>query len=357
MSFTIRTPCSSANIGPGFDVIGLALSLYLELQVTVNNSRTSSDRPLNCIITYEGGGEDDPNDVSLDPEANLVTRVALYILRCHDQRAFPVETHIHIKNSIPLGRGLGSSGAAVVAGLVLGNELGKLHLSKARILDYCLMVERHPDNVSAALYGGFVGTYLNELDPADVERLEIPLSEVLPSPAGGIDTGLRPPEPPLNIGHYHKFPWAKEIQCIAIIPNFEVPTAKAREVLPKQYDRSDVVFNLQRIALLPIALGQSPPDPDFIYLSMQDKVHQPYRKILIPSLTEILQSVTPKSHPGLLGICLSGAGPTILALATDNFDHIANHLISQFKKEGIECEWKLLRPAEEGTTVSQQNLK
>ena len=352
MSFTIRTPCSSANIGPGFDVVGLALSLYLELRVTVDTSKSSSDRPLNCTITYEGEGADDPNDVSLDPEANLVTRVALYVLRCHDQRAFPVETHIHIKNSIPLGRGLGSSGAAVVAGVVLGNEIGRLGLTEARMLDYCLMVERHPDNVSAALYGGFVGTYLNELQPADVERLEIPLSEVLPSPAGGVDTGLRPPEPPINIGHYHKFKWAKEIQCIALIPDFEVPTAKAREVLPKQYDRADVVFNLQRIALLPIALGQSPPDPDFIFLSMQDKIHQPYRKTLIPSLTEILQSVTPKSHPGLLGICLSGAGPTILALATDNFHQIASYLVDQFGGEGIKCEWKLLKLAEEGTTVT-----
>lgn len=171
-------------------------------------------------------------------------------------------------------------------------------------------VERHPDNIAAALYGGFVGSYLNELDPKDAERLEIPLSEVLPEPAGGIDTGLRPPDPPMNIGHYHKFAWAKEIKCIAIIPQFNVPTAKAREALPKEYKRSDIVFNMQRIALLPAALGQSPPDPDFIYLSMQDKIHQPYRKGLIPGLTEILSSMTPKTHPGLLGICLSGAGPT-----------------------------------------------
>lgn len=112
-----------------------------------------------------------------------------------------------------------------------------------------------------------------------------------------------------------------------------------------------MVFNLQRIALLPIALGQSPPDPEFVYLAMQDKVHQPYRKGLIPSLTDILQSVTPKSHPGLLGICLSGAGPTILALATANFETIAQHLIEQFRKEKVECQWKLLTPAEDGTTV------
>ncbi len=109
-------------------------------------------------------------------------------------------------------------------------------------------------------------------------------------------------------------------------------------------------FNLQRIALLPVALGQSPPDPDLIYLAMQDKLHQPYRQTLIPGLTEIVQSMTPISQPGLLGVCLSGAGPTILALATDNFEEIANQIIARFKQRDIVCDWKLLEPAE-GTTV------
>jgi homoserine kinase len=225
------------------------------------------------------------------------------------------------------------------------------------MLDYCLMEERHPDNVAAALYGGFVGTYLNELSPEDTERLEIPLSEVLPQPAGGVDTGLRPPEPPLNIGHYTKFNWSSAIKCICVIPQFEVSTAKARAVLPETYSRKDAIFNMQRLAVLTTALGQDTPDPDMIYTAMQDKLHQPYRRGLIPGLTEILQSVTPQSHPGLLGICLSGAGPTILALATDNFDSIANHLLEQFKKEGITCDWKLLEPAQEGTTVERPSSK
>jgi len=281
-----------------------------------------------------------------------------------------VETRVHIINPIPLGRGLGSSGAAVVAGVILGNEVGKLGLTKARMLDYCLMIglsislsgatkyslnnfaERHPDNVAAALYGGFVGTYLNDLSPEDTERKEIPLSEVLPEPAGGIDTGDAPPQPPVGIGHYMKFPWAKEIKAIAIIPQFEVSTATARSVLPSSYSRADVVFNLQRIALLPSALGRSPPDAEQIYLAMQDKVHQPYRKELIPGLPEILLSVTPKSHPGLCGICLSGAGPTILALATENFDGIAKVILDMFAKKGIKCDWKLLEPAEEGSTIT-----
>jgi homoserine kinase len=197
-----------------------------------------------------------------------------------------------------------------------------------------------------------VGTYLNDLSPEDTERKEIPLSEVLPEPAGGLDTGFSPPQPPIGIGHYMKFPWAKEIKAIAIIPQFEVATAKARSVLPKTYARADVVFNLQRIALLPSALGRSPPDAGQIYLAMQDKIHQPYRKILIPGLPEILNSVTPDSHPGLCGICLSGAGPTILALATENFDGIAEAILEMFAKKDIRCLWKLLEPAEDGTVVT-----
>ncbi|KAI1842258.1 hypothetical protein JX266_011543 [Neoarthrinium moseri] len=344
-SFTIRTPCSSANIGPGFDVIGLALSIYLELEVTIDRTKTSSQEPLNCRITYEGQGEGS-GEVPLDPSANLITRVALYVLRCHDQRAFPVETHVHIKNPIPLGRGLGSSGAAVVAGVMLGKEVGGLDLSLDRLFDFCLMIERHPDNVGAALFGGFVGTYLKPLTPEDVARVEIPLSEVLPAPAGGVDTGERPPEPPHGIGHHIKFPWSKEIKAVAIIPQFQVATAKAREVLPTHYPRQDVTFNLQRIALLPVALGQSPPDPDLIYLAMQDKLHQQYRQTLIPGLQDIVESMSPSTQDGLLGVCLSGAGPTILALATSNFEQIADRIISRFKQEGIECQWLLLEPAD-----------
>jgi homoserine kinase len=350
----IKVPCSSANIGPGFDVIGLALSVWLELHITYNDEK-SQGAPYNCRLTYEGCGAD---SVDLAPDHNLISQTALYVLRCHELRAFPTPTHVHVVNPIPLGRGLGSSGAAVVAGVALGSEAGNLNLSKDRILDFCLMIERHPDNVAAALYGGFVGSYLKELDPEDLKRREIPLAEVLPAPQGGEDTGLKPPIPPMDIGKHIRFPWASEIKCIAIIPDFEVSTAMARSVLPESYSKADVIYNMQRVALLTSALGQSPPNADMIYDGMQDKVHQPYRKGLIPGLTDILHSVTPKSHPGLLGICLSGAGPTILALATDNFEKIAQYLISRLveeyksiKGQDITCQWKLLEPATDGLTI------
>lgn len=298
-SFVIKTPSSSANIGPGFDVIGLALSIYLELHVTIDRARTASAEPLNCRITYEGEGA---ADISLDPQVNLITRVALYVLRCHDQRAFPVETHVHIKNPIPLGRGLGSSGAAVVAGVVLGREVGGLrHLDNDRLFDYCLMIERHPDNVGAALFGGFVGTYLMPLRPEDVARTEIPLSEVLPSPAGGVDTGERPPEPPLGIGHHIKFPWAREIKAVAIIPDFVVATHEARAVLPDKYPRQDVV-GCPRAVPRPPAPG---PDGTDSSADVQSAAHRPAARRAghVPA--------RPRAHPP------GHAGPRPPALSPD----------------------------------------
>lgn len=104
-----------------------------------------------------------------------------------------------------------------------------------------------------------------------------------------------------------------------------------------------------------MALGQSPPDPELIHLAMQDKIHQPYRQTLIPGLTEIVTGMSPKTDDGFLGVCLSGAGPTILALATHNFDTIAAKIIGMLKQynddKNLECNWKLLEPAE-GTTVT-----
>jgi homoserine kinase len=203
---------------------------------------STPDSSLNCTITYTGVS---PESIDLSPSTNLLTRTSLYLLRCHGHHTFPHPTTVHIHNPIPLGRGLGSSGAAVVAGILLGNLAADLSLPKSRLLDYCLMIERHPDNVAAALYGGFVGTYLNELDPADMARKEIPLSEVLHAPVGGVDTGLKPPEPPVGIGHFRRFGWAKEIKAVVVIPDFEVSTARARECLPTTYSRQDMVSSIE----------------------------------------------------------------------------------------------------------------
>ena len=249
-SFTIRVPATSANIGPGFDVVGLSLSLLLTLTVSfVPTDEPHTNPP---VLEYTGEGS---KEVPLDPYKNLTTRVALYVLRCHDIQKFPttfstpdgtirnVQLKIAVNNEIPFGRGLGSSGAAVIAGVLLGNEIGKLNLSTSRMLDFALMVERHPDNVTAALVGGFVGSYLRELDAVATEAASVPLSEVLPEypPDAGEEWGLHPPKPPIGIGHYVRFGWSESIRAVAIIPRFELSTASARQVLPQSYSRKDLV--------------------------------------------------------------------------------------------------------------------
>ncbi|AMD22176.1 HGL164Cp [Eremothecium sinecaudum] len=351
-SFKIKVPASSANIGPGYDVLGVGLSLYLELDVKINDVEESSSSvdANNCTISYTEDSEGFES-VPLRSDENLITRTSLYVMRCNGIRKFPPGTEVNVRNPIPLGRGLGSSGAAVVAGVMLANEVSQLGFSKQRMLDYCLMIERHPDNITAAMMGGFCGSFLRDLPAEEMERREIPLSEVLPEPSGGIDTGLVPPQPPMDIGQHVKYNWNPVIKCIAIIPDFELSTADSRGVLPKSYTTKDLVFNLQRLAVLTTCLTQSPPNPELIYPAMQDRVHQPYRKTLIPGLTEILSSVTPTSHPGLLGICLSGAGPTILALATGDFEHIASDLVNRFKTFNVSSTWKLLDLAHEGAVV------
>lgn len=296
-AFTICVPATSANIGPGFDVVGLSLSLYLTLTVTFHTPPTGA--PYQApLITYSGEGAE---EVPLDVYKNLTTRVALYVLRCNKVPYFPSHLTIHCDNEIPFGRGLGSSGAAVIAGVLLGNEVGKLNLPTQRLLDFALMVERHPDNVTAALVGGFVGSYLKELDEEDASAASVPLSEVLPEypEDAGEDWGMNPPAPPFGIGHFVRFGWSGAIKAVAIIPRFELSTATAREVLPTMYSRKDLVpsiafflnlpnadhslkvFNLQRLAVLTTALAQTPPDPGLIYEAMKDRVHQPYRRSLV----------------------------------------------------------------------------
>lgn len=307
---------------------------------------TSADK-YNAKLSYEGDGA---GGVPLQSEKNLVTQTALYIMRCNGMESFPNGTQIHVINPIPLGRGLGSSGAAIVGGIMLGNEIAGLNLSKERMLDYSLLIERHPDNIAAAMLGGFVGSYLNELSAEETEAKNVPLEHILPKESTPVEKHETRP-PPLDIGQYVKYNWNKKIRCVTIIPKFEVKTEDARAVLPEAYTKEDIVFNLQRLAVLTTALTAEQPNHKVIYESMKDKIHQPYRAQLIPGFTRVLSEITPTSNPGLCGICLSGAGPTILCLATENFEEIAKSVIGIFEENGVKCSWKLLDLAYDGATV------
>ncbi|SCZ87803.1 BZ3500_MvSof-1268-A1-R1_Chr2-3g05271 [Microbotryum saponariae] len=381
-NWVIRVPASSANIGPGFDVLGLALSRHLTLNVNLTPSSAEESQVLLC---YDGEGA---NEAPLDPYKNLITRVALYVLLSH-HLTFPAAiVKVDIKNQVPFGRGLGSSASAVVAGVLLGDALGDLKLSQERVKDYALMVERHPDNVTAALVGGFTGSFLRTLDASELAPSSIPLAEVLPAyPANAgppVPGQEEPPQPPVCVGRHVRYGFSKDIGVVVVVPKFEVETAKARGALPNTYPRADVVFNLQRLAVLTASLSQSPLDANVIWEAMRDRVHQPQREGLIPGLSKILNHMTPATHPGLLGICLSGAGPTILALvsnekgadsnagtiltddseitlgesttsggATPQMTRIGEAIKALWKEEGINVEWLALTVDDEGATLKE----
>lgn len=153
--------------------------------------------------------------------------------------------NVEIDNQVPFGRGMGSSAAAVVAGVLLGDALGDLKLSQERVKDYALMVERHPDNVTAALCGGFTGSFLRILEKSETSPSSIPLAEVLPAypaNAGPPQPGDElPPQPPVNVGRHVRYGFSKDIGVVVVVPKFEVETAKARGALPDSYPRQDVV--------------------------------------------------------------------------------------------------------------------
>lgn len=350
---TIRVPASSANLGPGFDVLGLALKSapsasqrftnLLELQIEVLCQESRSPAPWNCEITCEGEGSE---LLSSLVHENLVTQVALYVLRCHGEEAFPSATRVRIITGIPLSRGLGSSAAAIIAGVMLGNEVGDLGLYKERMFDYCLMVERHPDNIAAALFGGLTGAFM------DNARIEIPLSEILPKLSGGTDVGLLPiHKPPLALGSYHQYRLNPDIKAILVIPAFHLKTAEARSQLPHSYPREDVIFNLQRCSLLPVLLGEEPLHAAKISEAMRDRLHQPYRTNLVPGFGKVLLELRYDKYPGLLGTCLSGAGPSVMALATHNFEMIAQAIITILSAaQDVRYDWQVLELAPDGAT-------
>ncbi|ORY69146.1 homoserine kinase [Leucosporidium creatinivorum] len=373
--WVIRVPASSANIGPGFDVLGLALSRHLVLNVTQTPCSAADSK---VVLSYSGEGA---GEAPLDPYKNLITRVALYVLLSH-QLSFPsAVVTVDITNQVPFGRGLGSSASAVVAGVLLGDALGDLKLTEDRVKDYALMVERHPDNVTAALVGGFTGSFLRILDPSELSPSSIPLAEVLPAYPANAGPPLpgqeKPPQPPTNVGRHVKYGFSKDIGVVVVVPKFEVATSKARGALPEAYPRADVVFNLQRLAVLTASLSASPLDPNVIWEAMRDKVHQPQREGLIPGLSKILNTMTPTTHPGLLGICLSGAGPTILALVSNEssstgtittddseitlgeakpsaqMSSIGEAIKELWKEEGIEVEWLALQVDFDGATLQE----
>ncbi len=256
-AFTVRAPASSANLGPGFDSLGLSVPLHTTLRVTPQ--ATTEIVPLGEEL------RDTPAD-----ETNYLYRAMALAARRAGQPLPPAR--IEIETEVPLARGLGSSAAALVAGIVAGNELLGRPLDQETVLDVAAREEGHPDNVAPALFGGIVVATLDKLGTHYV-RLD----------------------PPAHLG------------VTVLIPDFELSTSKARAVLPKEYSRADAVHALSHAALLAAALSVG--RLDLLRHAMQDYIHQVWRAPLVPGLSDILEHA---HRHGALGAALSGAGPTVL---------------------------------------------
>ena len=291
----VRTPATSANLGAGFDCLGLALELYMDLVV-----EEGEGAGLEIAATGEGSGS-----VPLD-ERNVVYQGAMRAYMRAGRT--PGRLRLAIDNQIPLASGLGSSAAALIAGLTAGAELCGLRLGREEVLRQGVAVEGHPDNVAPCALGGIV---IAALDGEEVAWARI--------------------EPP------------GDLAAVVAIPDFPLPTPKSRSVLPERVARRDAIFNAGRVGLLVAALQQG--DYSLLRTGMQDRLHQPYRTGLVPGLEAVLAAAI---EAGALGAALSGAGPTALALVSSRGTEVADAMQQAWAKEGIAVRTLVLGLAAEG---------
>lgn len=278
----LRAPASSANLGPGFDCLGLALSPYLTCDFT--------EAP-QLFIEVSGV---DSHEISTGAD-NFIWQTAVSVAERAGRTLPPLRLRTH--NEIPLGKGLGSSAAALVAGVVIANEVLGLGWTKREVLSEAARREGHPDNVAACVYGSIVAAAL-EGDTATAVRLAVPHG----------------------------------LAASVVSPDFPLPTKQARKALPADYPRVDLVFNLQRATLLVAALATG--HLDALPQALADRVHQPYRECLVPGLSEILKLEV----PGLYGCTLSGAGPSVLVFHEANNGDAVQHVQRIFAQHGHHSE-------------------
>jgi homoserine kinase len=302
MSFEVRVPASTSNLGPGFDCFGLALKLYLTVRAT---AMPSASEP--CCVTTTGAKE---NEALPRNSVNLIYRAMAFAARREGLSLPPIDLVVH--NEIPLASGLGSSAAAIVAGIKLAGLITEQGLPDQVIQNYATEFEGHPDNIAAALYGGFSASCICN-DGTVVSA---------------------------------RFDWPPHIRVIVVSPHSQLPTHVARAALPRAVSRMNAVHNLQRTALFASALAQQ--RYDLLWEAMRDRLHQPQRESLVPGLAEAL--ALPRMQ-GLLGIALSGAGPSIVALVDDNDEEIAARVASCFRAHRIESTVRTLDADNDGCRV------
>ncbi|MEG4404988.1 homoserine kinase [Microcoleus sp. MON2_D5] len=347
---TVTVPATTANLGPGFDCIGAALSLYNRFQFS--RLEPSATEKLRITVTGQEAAKVKTDDSNLAYQA---------FLKLYDRlNQSPPPVAIHIDMQVPLARGLGSSATAIVGGLVGANELAGAPLSQVEVMQLAIELEGHPDNVVPALLGGCRLAASNPPPQPPLSkgglREEFPLREAGLTEQSPLDLEAEIlPSPPLSKGgqgggswEICDIPWHHNIVPVVAIPDFELSTAEARKVLPADYSKADAIFNAAHLGLLVRALETG--NENWLRCALQDKIHQPYRQSLIKGYEAVQQAAV---NAGACGMVISGAGPTLLALTdATNADAVVREMAAAWMEFEVKADVRAICLDTQGAQVS-----
>jgi len=302
MKIRVKVPATTANLGPGFDALGLALNLWNEAEfVCTNDSK--------IVVNVNGEGE----KILPSNAENAIAEAALQIYDLVGRQCQGL--NIDCLNRVPLSSGMGSSSAAMLTGMLGANALLDNPLTDEEILKLAIETEGHPDNVAPAMLGGLVASIVHE------DRV---VSMRLPARA--------------NHGSIH---------ATIVLPDFDFPTKQARAILPKQVERPDAIYNISRAVLVTEALRTG--NLELLGIAMKDSLHQPYRLPLIPGAISALEA---GKKAGASAVALSGAGPSLIAFSSKEQAGIGAAMKRAFESAGLSARIFELDTSYEGAEVS-----
>ena len=295
----IRVPATTANLGPGFDCLGLALKLYLNLEIEQIEE--------GLVIEYQGEGADKFSS----KKDTLIRKSAELVLKKTGQDKSKKGLKIKVFNQIPITRGLGSSASAIIGGIVGAAKLYNINLTNQEMLELALPLEGHMDNIVPALIGGLTLAYKTGQEEIKWARIKTP----------------------------------RDLRVVVGIPDFTLSTEKMRKALPQKVALPEAVFNLSRSALLVNALQNS--DWDVLAEAMEDRLHQPYRAPFIPGIEDIFLKI---KKMGLAGVALSGSGPSVVSLTKKGQEEAIGKIMKDaFLYAGVTCRVLVLEADLDGT--------
>ena len=301
----VKSPATTANMGPGYDCLGMALDVWNTLEVDV----LDGGEP---VVEITGEGSD---ELSSGRE-NLIHRAMEFLFDDADQK-MPI-VRIRCDNAIPLSRGMGSSAAAIAGGLVAANAICSQEYTSKDILEMAATIEGHPDNVAAAVMGG----------------MQLVISDKT-------DQGQRLHTIPVNV--------PSDLHAVIFVPDARISTEDAREVLPETVTMADAVHNMGRVGLLVASMATN--HPEFLAIATQDRLHQPYRQPLFTPMKVIFKAAL---DAGALGVFLSGSGSTVLALTKGREMTVAYEMAEAARQASTEGKVSVTQPTVRGAHLIEK---